>query len=385
MIEKISFGDDLSFLKKYHDVVLLERGEACIAVLPGLQGRVMTSSAGGHEGPGFGWINYDLIRSRQFLRHCNNFGGEDRFWIGPEGGQYSIFFAPGTAFDLENWQTPAPIDTESWLLRQRSEYSAILEKDMKLVNYQGTVFELAAGRTVNLLDRVEVERTLGAEIPRSLRAVGFRSDNRITNTGNFEWNRETGMLSIWILGQFISSDSNTVIIPYDPTGKGDIVNDGYFGNIQASRLKIVDDVVLFKGDGKKRGKIGLGKGRAKDTLGSYDAESKVLTVVKYSLDSVARDYVNSYWGHQEQPFAGDVVNSYNDGPLPDGSQMGPFYELESSSPANNLNPGEALSHQHVTVHLTGPEEDLENLSRQILGTDFAACFTAGNGKTDNSD
>jgi hypothetical protein len=25
--------------------------------------------------------------------HINVFGGEDRFWLGPEGGQFSIFFA----------------------------------------------------------------------------------------------------------------------------------------------------------------------------------------------------------------------------------------------------------------------------------------------------
>ena len=31
----------------------------------------------------------------------NGFGGEDRFWLGPEGGQFSIFFKKDDPFDLE--------------------------------------------------------------------------------------------------------------------------------------------------------------------------------------------------------------------------------------------------------------------------------------------
>jgi hypothetical protein len=30
-------------------------------------------------------------------------------------------------------------------------------------------------------------------------------------------------------------------------------------------------------------------------------------------------YVNSKWGQQDDPYKGDVVNSYNDGPVEDGS------------------------------------------------------------------
>jgi hypothetical protein len=37
---------------------------------------------------GFGWINRKLIASRKIQPHINVFGGEDRFWIGPEGGQF---------------------------------------------------------------------------------------------------------------------------------------------------------------------------------------------------------------------------------------------------------------------------------------------------------
>ena len=87
------------------------KGLAKVAVSPAWQGRVMTSTAGGDAGLSFGWINRELIESRKLQPHMNAFGGEDRFWMGPEGGQFSIFFAKGTKFDLADWQTPAPIDT----------------------------------------------------------------------------------------------------------------------------------------------------------------------------------------------------------------------------------------------------------------------------------
>ena len=51
------------------------------------------------------------------------------------------------------------------------------------------------------------------------------------------------------------------------------------------------------------------------------------------------------------PYSGDALNSYNDGPLEDGSQMGPFYELETSSPAAALKPGESITHSQITIHL----------------------------------
>ena len=47
---------------------------------------------------------------------------------------------------------------------------------------------------------------------------------------------------------------------------------------------------------------------------AYDAAGKVLTLVQYTLPEGAADYVSSMWELQKEPYAGDVVNSYNDGP-----------------------------------------------------------------------
>jgi hypothetical protein len=102
-------------------------------------------------------------------------------------------------------------------------------------------------------------------------------------------------------------------------------------------------------------------------MGSYDSDNKILTLLICKLPDGKKEYVNSSWKIQEDPFSGDALNSYNDGPLEDGSQMGPFYELETSSPAADLKPGESLSHVQFTIHLTGDINKLNEVSLKILG------------------
>ena len=54
-----TFGDDVAFLQQHTKVVLLgdDAGRAKVAVVPAWQGRVVTSTATGDAGSGFGWIN----------------------------------------------------------------------------------------------------------------------------------------------------------------------------------------------------------------------------------------------------------------------------------------------------------------------------------------
>ena len=58
----------------------------------------MTSTARGLKGRSYGWINHDLIASKEIQKQMNAYGGEDRFWLGPEGGQFSLFFKKGDPF-----------------------------------------------------------------------------------------------------------------------------------------------------------------------------------------------------------------------------------------------------------------------------------------------
>ena len=107
-------------------------------------------------------------------------------------------------------------------------------------------------------------------------------------------------------------------------------------------------------------------------MGSYDALSRTLTLVKYTKGEPGSSYVNSKWEIQRSPYSGDVVNAYNDGPPSPGAKpMGPFYELESSSPARELEPGETLQHVQTTFHFQGEERSLDSLTTRLLGATIA--------------
>lgn len=368
-----NFGQDVAFLKQHADgfVLTAPDGPAAIAVVPAYQGRVMTSSAEGDKGFSFGWINHELIASGQTLPHITPYGGEDRFWMGPEGGQFAIFFPEGASFVFDDWQTPAVIDTEPFDLVSKTAHEARFEKQARLTNYSGAEFDIQIQRAIRVLDRVTAARALNVDLPDSVRMVAYESDNVLANAGNRAWDKQTGLLSIWILGMFKPSDETTVVIPFiaGPEEQlGPKVNDAYFGKVPPERLVVRDDVLFFSGDGKYRSKIGLSPARAKPILAGYDAAKGTLTIVQYTQPAGATDYVNSMWELQDEPFAGDVVNSYNDGPAEPGKKpLGPFYELESSSPAAELQPGDSIRHVHRTFHLVGPTEQIDGLARSLLG------------------
>ena len=101
--------------------------------------------------------------------------------------------------------------------------------------------------------------------------------------------------------------------------------------------------------------------------GSYSADEGVLTITLFKVDRDAT-YLNQEWTTTKDPFTGDAMNAYNDGPLDDGSQMGPFYEIESVSPAAFLEPKEELVHVHSVFHFTGNQESLNAISEKVLGT-----------------
>jgi len=372
-----SFSDDAAFLKSHTELIVLgdEKGMARVAIAPAWQGRVMTSTAGADAGPSFGWINRELIASGTLLPHMNAFGGEDRFWMGPEGGQFSVFFAKGAKFELADWFTPAAYDTLPFKVVRQTKDQAVFASEFALTNYSGTRFEVAVKREVRLLGTRAAWKKLGVKPAAGVSLVAYETDNKITNAGKDAWKKETGLLSVWILGMFTPSASATIVVPIKAGPESELgvkVTSDYFGSIPPDRLVVKEDVIYFSADGKFRSKIGINPKRSKAVAGSYDADNKVLTVVQFSLPAGVTDYVNSLWKIQDNPYGGDAANCYNDGPPSPGAKpLGPFYELESSSPAAALAPGKSLSHIHRTIHLSGPEAALDGVARATLGVSIA--------------
>jgi len=368
-----AYQTDVDFLRKHtkHVIELSdETGQARILLSADFQGRVMTSTATGDEGNSYGWLNYDLIAASEKQQQFNPVGGEERFWLGPEGGQYALYFHAGDSFVMKNWHVPAMIDTEPFEVVESNATSAIFSRNTSVSNYQGTVFDLTIERRISLLNKAELEAALGASIEQGIKYVAYQSDNQIKNVGNEDWKKESGLLSIWLLGMFTPSDQTTVIIPFKqaPHAK-ELITTNYFGEIPPERISIHDSVLFFTCDGRLRSKIGISPKIAKPISASFDFHKNVFTITKFEIIPDA-PYVNSKWELQQEPYRGDAVNSYNDGPLADGSQLGPFYELESSSPALELKAGEKASYRQVTAHFEGDFEKLNELSRNILGVDL---------------
>lgn len=359
-----TFGYDLKFLKEKDDVKVLAFGDARVIVSPKYQGKVFTSTAEGTTGQSFGWVNYSAFDKQD--PHMNAYGGENRLWLGPEGNRFSLFFKPGTEMTFANWFTPPPIDTESWNVEEQSETAIRMSKEMQLTNYTGTQFSIHIDRMVRILEPDKIQDMLGVTFPEDVKNVGYTTINTIQNAGEKVWTRESGAPCLWVLDMFNPSSSTWIIVPFRKDVSGKIVTSDYFGEVSEDRLQIRDSIILFKADGQSRGKIGISPHRARPLAGSFDPENNILTVVTFDVDPNAV-YLNQEWTTEKDAFAGDAVNAYNDGPLEDGSQMGPFYELESVSPAAYLKPGESLTHNHSVFHFTGPGTELRGMLKTLFG------------------
>jgi len=365
---KGTFGYDLDFLKRNDSVVVLNSkdGNGQIIISPKYQAKVFTSTADGLDGKSFGWINYKTFAQRSLDPHMNAYGGEDRLWLGPEGGRFALFFKPGTKMEFDYWHTPVAFDFERWSLTFKSDKKASLSKSTRVMNYLGVIFSLNVVRDIEILDPAEAQKLLGINFDSKVKSVGFSTKNTIINTGPFAWDKGTGAPCLWNLDMFSPSAKTIIVVPYDNNSNGKVATTDYFGQIPPDRVKYSNGILLFKADGKSRGKLGIPPNRAKTMAGSYDAQNNVLTIAAFDTDPKAT-YLNQEWRTDRDPFTGDAVNAYNDGPLKDGSQMGPFYEIESVSPAAFLKPQEGLSHKHSVFHFTGDKGELNQIALKTLG------------------
>jgi len=124
--------------------------------------------------------------------------------------------------------------------------------------------------------------------------------------------------------------------------------------------------MYYRADANYFNKIGTLPENTLPYFGSYSPELNRLTVVKFSFNNDT-DYVNSHEKFIENQLGGDVINVFNDGVWGDIGPFGPFYELETSSPAKALKVGESMSHTHETYHFEGSKEDLNRISVDVFG------------------
>jgi uncharacterized protein len=356
------FALDAKFLTDNADVVVLELPSGGrVAVSPKLSGRVMTSAFSDKE-PGFGLINRELIGKPPVARGFNNFGGEDRLWLAPEGGPYGLYFDAGAKQELANWYVPLAMDGGPRTVAAKDATSVTFRDRIQMKNVKNVAFDLTIERRVELLDREALEALLGVPFKKEMRFVAFRTTNTLKNESKSALPEE-GLIAPWILGQFKPSAVNTVLLPFK--GAADVIKKDYFGVVPEDRLKLEltadGGVARFKADGQMRTKIGVSAAGALGWLGAWDAQRGVLTLVNHSLPPAGAVVPDCNWiDPNPKAKSGDVATSYNHGQEPR------FFELESIGPVMPAQPGGAVTHVQTTIHLTGDLGTLAALAAKLL-------------------
>jgi hypothetical protein len=366
-----SFQADADFLAKHFDIHVLKNSEGGRAVvIPALQGRTMTSASQGEGGQSYGYIKYDTFGG-EFDPQITLFGGEDRIWISPEGGQFSVFFDPDVPMDFANWRSPKILDSTPYDVVKKEDSIITTKAATSVMNMSRFTFDIEIERTVELLTRDRASSCMNADVE-GVSLVAHESRNKLTNTGSEAWKKESGLLGLWSLCMSKPSPGATLMIPFrkGPESElGTIVTSDYFGELDSKRLSVNEELgmIFLLGDGDYRSKLGLSEKRALPLLGSWDSHRGVLTVSQFSMpDSAPNGYTNNLWEFQDDPYAGDVINGYNDGPNDSGGKLGGFYELETVSPAYALAPGESCTHMHRTIRIEGDREKLDAIAKAVF-------------------
>jgi len=362
-LEPGTFNHDLEILKNLEGVHILSSEESMIAVSPELQGRVFTSSSKGLNGKSYGWFKRDAFLDGTFKNHFGGLGGEDRMWFGPQYGKYNVFFEPGSTFEDEFMRLTPELDTLKFEVIKKTEKEVLSKGKMNVRNYQNFLFNVEMQRRVSILDKKTIEGNLGAELSSEVSYVGFETETKMTNIGAEDWSKESGLISIWILGCIVPTDSTVAIIP--TRGQLDMVTN-YFTPLDESRMRIKDGIVYYKADAKYLNKIGILPENTLPIFGTYAPELNLLTIVEFTFED-SPYYVNSQKEINDAPYAGDVINIFNDGITPTAGPFGPFYELESSSSAKELQVGQIITHKSKTYHFEGNEDDLDKIALATLG------------------
>ena len=367
-----SFEQDAKFLSDHYEFHTLKNEDGGRAiVIPDLQGRTMTSASQGEQGQSYGFINYDAF-GQEHDPQINLFGGEDRVWISPEGGQFSAFFDPDVPMDFAHWRTPKILDSTPYDVVEKNDTLITTKQSTALKNMSGYVFDIELKRTVELLSKEIASKHMNVEVD-GVSLAAHESRNTLTNTGDKTWQQETGLIGLWSICMSKPSPGATLLIPFrkgDESELGTIVTSNYFGELDSKRLVVNEElgVISLLGDGDYRSKLGLSEKRALPFLGSWDSRRSVLTVVQFNMPETASDgYTNNLREHQEDPYCGDVINGYNDGPNESGGKLGGFYELETVSPAYALTPGESRTHIQRTIRIEGERGKLDAISQTVLG------------------
>ncbi len=353
-----NFAEDLTFLREFAKPAVLKdsTSKSAIAIIPEWQGRVITSSVE-ENGRSFGWLNYATIENGK-IDEFSTYGGEDRFLTGPEiAPATDTAISPNSDSLIQHTALPAITAVKPLQQVTSAKGVTVFEGPIDLQSKSGHTLHNSITRTISLLSRRDLHNYLGADIHRSMRAVGFHSDNILINTGDHRWDTAYGTTSIRIRGSFPVTQSSIAIIPLRPGGTVESS-----AALPKERLLIKNNMAFFRADGNLTAEIGVKQFSALNFMGLYDPEREVLTIVQFTLPRNPQFYL----GETMEDNRAEVLTIRNNGPE-NPYARGRFLEVQSASPAALLKPNGRLQHFHRTIHLQGSEKHLSEITKKLFG------------------
>lgn len=361
--KNLTFKEQIAKAENVENLTILESGNSMVAVASELQGRVLTTSANGPDGVGYGWVKWETITNNQHREKKAYLGGESRLWFGPEFGEFSIFFDSGKEQIDDNMRAPSDLETSMFDIIEETNSHITSQGNLSITNSHGFTFKLNALRKISILPKDELMTLLESAVPNDINYVGFRSETSIKNIDDKEWTKENGLLSIWELGCMLTSKDTKVIIPLKKQSEE---ISSYFSPIDSTRMIVKDSVLYFKSDASYFSKIGVPPNLSKNIFGSYSPSQNLLSITRYSLSEADSIYVNSIKGNTD-PYKGDIINIFNGARSANPERNWPFYEFESSSSALQLEPADVKNHWQEIYHFEGNIQSLNKIAHTLLG------------------
>ena len=62
-----------------------------------------------------------------------------------------------------------------------------------------------------MIDAGEVAADFNIQLTNDMKIVAYKSENKITNTGDKAWTKEGGLVSVWMLGCFNPTPTTTAV------------------------------------------------------------------------------------------------------------------------------------------------------------------------------
>ncbi len=320
-----------------------------------------------------------------------------------------------------------------------SSQSVRMRRTITATNISGARFDLDVVRSVRLLNEAGLQGILpdAAIVPLEQPEVSFvayESSNTIFNRGA-ALSKNSGLVSIRVRGMFNATPYSVMLLPFRPGNEDELgppIQSEFFGVSSRKRLHILNNAAVLRADGLLRGQIGVSRRRAIPHCAAIDFRTGVLTILAFNMpdNPVEHDYLsNDYFepgadfpqsdflstreyyfknsvkptGRAENetvcanelfsvpptttaeiakehlaetPFSGEVVRAYNHGSLQGESKRSlPFFELDTYSPAKEMQKGESITHNQYTIHIFADSKTLEYLLRTIFNVDANLIFS----------